>query len=45
MYIYIYIHIHDREREIDPAKLIGQDMQQVDGKAKSKVQIFELLVK
>lgn len=41
----VYIYEREREREIDPTKLTGQDMQQADGKARSKAQIFELLVR
>lgn len=49
IYIYVPMHIHKcvcvYMRERNRSSQIGQDMQQVDHKARSKVQIFELHVR
>lgn len=44
MYVCIYIYTHAGTCK-DPEKLTSQERQQVDGKAGSKVQIFQLLVR
>lgn len=44
LHIYTYMYIYEKRKRNRCSK-IGQDMQQVDGKARSKAQVFKPLVR